>query len=97
MHTETTLDVQKLGLLLKNIDMDSFVNYLDLPYSKLAEINRKHHVSYTERKQAHLELYVNHHPSPSWKHIARSLYQYNYLSELDVAGHYRANSRGHYE
>ena len=45
---------------------------LGLPKSEMGII-KKNYQSPTQRKEAYLDLYVHHHPCPSWVDIARTL------------------------
>ena len=47
--------------------------YLDVPYSIRSEIKKKYSDK-TQRKQAMLEEWRNHHPAPSWMLVANALY-----------------------
>ena len=48
--------------------------WLHIPYSKHREM-RVQYRSVSQRKQAYLEYWLTHHPSPSWLVVANALYK----------------------
>jgi hypothetical protein len=57
-------------------------NWLNLPESKVDEI-KTNYDSRFRRREAYLDLYVTHHPCPSWKHVARSLRSIRLFRQAD--------------
>ena len=61
---------------------------LGLPYSALEEI-RKSYQSWAKRKEAYLDMYIHHHPCPSWKRISELLKRYSLRRQAsEVEGTY---------
>ena len=56
---------------------------LDLPQSKVAEMERNYH-SPSRRKDAYLDLYVTSHPCPSWRQVAQALRDVDLHHQADV-------------
>ena len=56
---------------------------LDLPLSKVGEIDRNYH-SPSQRRDAYLELYATGHPCPSWKQIAEALRRVSLPRQADI-------------
>ena len=55
-------------------EWDTLGYYLDVPASILRETKKKYSDD-TQRKQAMLEEWRNHHPAPSWMLVANALYR----------------------
>ena len=55
------------------MEWDDLGDYLGVPTSILSEIQKKYSDD-TQRKQAMLEEWRNHHPAPSWMLVADALY-----------------------
>ena len=83
--TDLTLTTDRLMELFQSVeDPDNPLQYiiglysesigevLDLPQSALEEIRRSYQNN-TKRKEAYLDTYTHHHPSPSWKKINEAL------------------------
>ena len=73
MELFATMDDEhmKLGgglLVVRELD-----ERLDLPDSKIAEMQRNFH-SPSQRKEAYLDLYATGHPCPNWRQIAGALH-----------------------
>ena len=47
-------------------------DWLDLPESKVAEMQRNLHIP-SQRREAYLDLYATGHPCPSWRQVAKAL------------------------
>ena len=56
---------------------------LDLPKSKVDEIDRNYH-SPSQRRDAYLDLYATSHPCPSWRQIAEVLRGVDLPHQADV-------------
>ena len=56
---------------------------LQIPNSKQNEINQLYN-SVPDRKRAHMHYFLAHHPAPSWKHIAVSMWRAKELGALEV-------------
>ena len=56
--------------------VDELGERLGLPQSERDNVQKNYH-SPSQRKEAYLDLYVHHHPCPSWSDIALQL-RYNY-------------------
>ena len=80
VNTDLTITTEQLVELFETMQdyhMDAppgyrFQDWLDLPKSKVAEINRNYH-SPSQRREAYLDLYATGHPCPSWRQVARAL------------------------
>ena len=57
---------------------------MDIPQSKLDEIESQHSDDDQHCSRACWELYLKDHPSPTWKEVAYALYQEDHLEELEV-------------
>ena len=68
---------------VQNMYMDSVAARLQSPVSKRVEIHQQY-ASGPGRKRAYMEYWVAHHPAPSWKMIAISLWQSRELGALEV-------------
>ena len=65
------------------VDMPTLDNELDLPESKVAEIKRNYH-SFSQMRDAYLDLYATSHPCPSWRQVAKALRRVNVHHKADV-------------
>ena len=82
VNTDLTITTEKLVELFATMDdrhvQSSSIFFiklnkeLDLPQSKVAEMERNYH-SPSRRKDAYLDLYVTSHPCPSWRQVAQAL------------------------
>ena len=57
---------------------------MNIPGSKLDEIERQHSYDVQRGSRACWELYLKEHPSPSWQRVAYALYRNEHLEELEV-------------
>ena len=64
-------------------DMDNVAFWLQIPFSKQFEIQLQYD-SDPHRKQAYIDYWLDHHPCPSWKAIAISLWRVGELGALEV-------------
>ena len=87
INTDLTITTEKLVELFATID-DKYVGFqhlyriiyrmrqlheeLDLPESKVAEMQRNLHTP-SQRTEAYLDLYATGHPCPSWRQVAKAL------------------------
>ena len=76
---DSTLTVANLCALMKNVDWPYFSLHMDVPVEKYAKENDD-----PERIKKFWEVYLEEHPSPSWKEVAWALYWCGYLRELEV-------------
>ena len=61
---------------------------LGLPESALEETKKSYH-SWAKRKEAYLDMYIHHHPCPSWKRISKLLERYSLEQQAsEVEGTY---------
>ena len=71
--TDLTITTDKLKELVESLvelkKIDELGERLGLPQSERDNIQKNYH-SPSQRKEAYLDLYVHHHPCPSWSHIA---------------------------
>ena len=68
--------------MVSEVDMG---NWLDLPQSKVDEINsNRNYLRPSRRREAYFDLYATDHPCPSWKQIAKSLRSIGLSFEADV-------------
>lgn len=81
--TDPTLTVANLSTVLEDVDCNLLWKFLQISMPRLLSI-RQQHKSEAKRRQACWELFLNEHPSPSWKHVAMALYQSGYLNSLEV-------------
>ena len=72
MEPFATIDDKYVGLGGGLPALTSLDELLDLPRSKIAEMDRNLH-SPSQRKDAYLDLYVTGHPCPSWRQVAVAL------------------------
>ena len=82
INTDLTITTEKLVELFAtmddyHVDADEILymqlnDQLDLPQSKVAEINRNYH-SPSQRRDAYIDLYATTHPCPSWRQVAEAL------------------------
>ena len=81
VFTDLTLTTDRLTELFQSVKDpdnvgvygdDSIGDFLSLPQSALQEIRRSYQ-SDSKRKEAYLDTYANHHPSPSWKRVSEVL------------------------
>ena len=56
---------------------------LDLPWSKVAEMQRNLH-SPSQTREAYLDLYVTGHPCPSWRQVAEALHRFHLYHQADT-------------
>ena len=86
--TDLTITTDKLMDLFKTMnpekvdDLGDLVS-LDLPQSERDKI-KKNYRSPTQRKEAHLDLYVHQHPCPSWREIAKVLRWFSLVQQADL-------------
>ena len=64
-------------------NMDTVAAWLQIPYSKRREIQQQYD-SDPHRKQAYIDYWLAHHPCPSWKVIANSVWEMDELGALEV-------------
>ena len=57
--------------------------WLDLPESKVAEMKRNLH-SFSQRREAYLDLYATGHPCPSWRQVAKALHRVHLRHQADT-------------
>ena len=81
---DPTLTLSNLTTLLENVAWDDMGHVLWIPASKLNMIQQQHHESQSQCRQAFLELYLNEAPFPCWKRVAKALYLYGHLEELEI-------------
>ena len=75
VNTDLTITTEKVADLFSTLEyefVDRFGDFLDLPKSKIDEIERNHH-SPAQRRDACCDVYVSDHPCPSWRQVARVL------------------------
>jgi hypothetical protein len=57
---------------VKIVGLDDLVDLLGLPHVKVVEMQRNLH-SYSQLRDAYLDLYATGHPCPSWWQVAKAL------------------------
>ena len=85
VNTDLTIITEKLVGLFATMDDIMYVGFggglpplreldelLDLPESKVAEMQRNLH-SPSQRVEAYLDLYATSHPCPSWRQVSEAL------------------------
>ena len=73
--TITTEKVVELFATMGNFYVEAGLgDQLDLPQSKVDEIQRNYH-SPSQRRDAYLDLYATDHPCPSWRQVAKVLHE----------------------
>ena len=92
VNTDLTITTEKLIELFATMD-DDYVEsavrplnldiVLDLPQSKVAEIDRNYRSS-SQRRDAYLDLYATGHPCPSWTQVAKALRRVTLHHQADV-------------
>ena len=70
--TITTKKVNDLFSTMKDKMVDVVGVWLDLPNSKRSEVKINYH-SPAQRREAHIDVYVNEHPHPTWKQLSYAL------------------------
>ena len=74
--TDPSFNLTNLTKLLEDVKDWNYVGAgLDIPKSVRDSISNQHS-NMSQCKEAYCEWYLNNHPSPSWHHIAYSLYWY---------------------
>ena len=61
-----------MAVLEEALDWETFQNVLLIPWSKMMEIE-EHYQTDSQRKSVALDYWLQRHPAPSWKWIARRL------------------------
>ena len=82
INADLTITVEKLLELIEILGDKDVGNWLDLPKSKVDEIETNYD-SLFRRREAYLDLYATQHPCPSWKHVAESLHSIGLLCQAD--------------
>ena len=81
--TDLSLTLANLTQLLQDVENWYLVgDSLNIPTSVLDSI--RIHSSGSERGKALGEWYLNNHPCPSWRHVARALYEQREHGVLEV-------------
>ena len=94
VNTDLTITTEKLVELFATMDdrhvqsssiivFNKLNKELDLPESKVAEMDRNYH-SPSQRRDAYLDLYVTTHPCPSWRQVAEVLRDVDLDHQADV-------------
>ena len=86
VNTDLTITTEKLVEMFSTVGdvrVDVIGHWLDLPLSKIDEIQRSFQ-SLTRRRDAYLDLYANDHPYPMWKTIVAVLRRVDLLSQADM-------------
>ena len=97
VNTDLTMTTEKLVGLFETMD-DMYVGLgggltplreldelLDLPESKVAEMQRNLHVhSPFRRMEAYLDLYATGHPCPSWRQVSEALHYVGCYHQADT-------------
>ena len=102
VNTDLTITTEKLAELLATTSgnynhpmaYDNIMDHpviglqhqLDLPESKVAEIQRNYR-SPSRRRDAYFDLYVTGHPCPSWRQVAevfREVFLYNQADMVEI-------------
>ena len=81
--TITTEKLAELFATMNDLSLDMLVSWLDLPQSKVAEIERNYR-SPSQRREAYLDLYATGHPYPSWRKVAEVLRSVGHPHQADV-------------
>ena len=83
---DSTLTVANLSALMKNVDWPYFSLHMDVPVETTQRIRQEYARGndYSECIKKFWEVYLEEHPSPSWKEVAWALYWCSYLRELEV-------------
>ena len=86
VNTDLTITTEKLVELfatMNDLSLDILISWLDLPQSKVAEIERNYR-SPSQRRDAYLDLYATGHPCPSWRQVAEALRRVHLPHQADV-------------
>ena len=84
ISTEPTISLRTITSVMSGVqDMDRVAYWLQIPPSKQTEIQQQYD-SVPLRKQAYMEYWLAHHPAPSWKVIAISLWVTGELAALEM-------------
>ena len=70
-----------MAVLEEALDWDTFQNVFDIPWSEKREIEEHYQID-SQRKSVTLGYWLQRHPAPSWKWIARCLQGWGESSRL---------------
>ena len=82
INADLTITVEKLLELLEVVGDDNIGNWLDLPQSKVDEIETTYNSPF-QKREVYLDLYATYHPCPSWKRVAVSLRSIGLFRQAD--------------
>ena len=84
LHTDPTLTLNNVIALMKDVQKWEHVAiWIGIPINKTLELLRQHPTT-DQHKQAYWDYWLHHHPSPSWRILADTLYVCREHGALEV-------------